>query len=82
MSAERPVVVRVDPVRCVSSAMCVHIAPEKFALGPDGKSRVLNPETVGEDLYRRVWEAAFNCPVSAIAVEDAETGDRLFPEEP
>jgi ferredoxin len=27
----------------------------------------------------RILEAAENCPVSAIHVEDAETGERLFP---
>jgi len=26
-----------------------------------------------------ILEAAENCPVSAIFVEDAETGERLFP---
>jgi ferredoxin len=31
------------------------------------------------DTPERILEAAENCPVSAIIVEDAETNQRLFP---
>jgi ferredoxin len=29
--------------------------------------------------YEKILEAAESCPVSAIAVEDAETGEKIFP---
>jgi len=31
------------------------------------------------DTEEKILEAAENCPVSAIFVEDEETGERLFP---
>ena len=31
------------------------------------------------DTVEKILEAAENCPVSAIFVEDAETGEQLFP---
>ena len=67
--------VRVDHTRCVGNAMCTAIAPGVFTLNDDRQSEVVNPagETKG-----KILEAAENCPVSAIQVEDATTGERLF----
>ena len=61
---------------CVGNAMCVTIATSTFSLNDDRQSQVVNPEG---DIEQNVLEAAENCPVSAITVEDAETGERLFP---
>jgi ferredoxin len=52
------------------------VAPKVFALNDNRQSEAVNPEG---DTVERILEAAENCPVSAIMVEDAETGDRLFP---
>ena len=54
----------VDHQTCVGNAMCESIAPAVFRLNENRQSEVVHPE---------------NCPVSAIFVEDAETGERLFP---
>jgi ferredoxin len=56
--------------------MCTTIAPKVFTLNEQRQSEAVNPE--GETT-ETILEAAENCPVSAIIVEDAETGARLFP---
>jgi len=68
--------VRVDRNVCVGNAMCTTIAPGVFALNDDRQSEAVNP---GGDAEEKILEAAENCPVSAIVVEDAETGKQLFP---
>jgi len=56
--------------------MCTHIAPQVFSLNNDRQSEAVNP---GGDTVEKILDAAENCPVSAIFVEDAETGEQLFP---
>jgi ferredoxin len=68
--------VRVDHQTCVGNAMCESIAPKVFRLNENRQSEVVNPEG---DSAEKILEAAENCPVSAIFVEDAETGEQLFP---
>jgi ferredoxin len=66
----------VDHNICVGNAMCVTIAPKVFRLNEKRQSEAVNPEG---DSVEKILEAAENCPVSAIFVEDAETGERSFP---
>jgi len=66
----------VDHQTCVGNAMCESIAPAVFRLNENRQSEVVNPEG---DTEEKILEAAENCPVSAIFVEDAETGEKLFP---
>jgi ferredoxin len=68
--------VRVDHGKCVGNSMCTTIAPEVFVLNDDRQSDARNP---AGDTLEHILEAAENCPVSAITVEDVETGRRLFP---
>jgi ferredoxin len=56
--------------------MCESIAPKVFKLNDDRQSEVVDP---AGDSEAKILEAAENCPVSAIFVEDAETGEQLFP---
>jgi ferredoxin len=56
--------------------MCETFAANTFRLNDNRQSEVVNPQG---DSVEKVLEAAENCPVSAIFVEDAETGERLFP---
>ena len=51
-------------------------AANTFALNENRQSKVVNPDGDPEE---KVLEAAENCPVSAITVADAETGETLFP---
>ena len=66
----------VDRTACVGNAMCESIAPSSFRLNDERQSEAINPPG---DSAEKVLEAAENCPVSAIHVEDAETGETLFP---
>lgn len=68
--------VRVDHQTCVGNAMCEAIAPKVFRLNQNRQSEAVNPDG---DTVEKIVEAAENCPVSAIFVEDAETGEQLFP---
>jgi ferredoxin len=68
--------VRVDHNVCVGNAMCETIAPRVFRLNDNRQSEAVDPDA---DTLEKILEAAENCPVSAIFVEDAETGETLFP---
>ena len=68
--------VRVDHATCVGNAMCEAIAPKVFRLNDNRQSEAVDP---AGDTFEKILEAAENCPVSAIFVEDAETGEQLFP---
>ncbi len=72
----RKLKITVNPNVCVGNAMCETYATKTFALNDDRQSSVINPEGDPEEL---VLEAAENCPVSAITVSDADTGEQLFP---
>ena len=72
----RPLRVRVDHQRCVGNAMCEALVPAVFRLDANRQSEAVNP---AGDTEEKILEAAENCPVSAISVEDAQTGARLFP---
>src|SRR2546427_602157 len=64
----------VDHNVCVGNAMCETIAPKVFRLNENRQSEAVNPEG---DSVEKILEAAENCPVSAIFVEDAAPGARL-----
>jgi ferredoxin len=66
----------VDHNVCVGNAMCETFAPKVFQLNDNRQSEVVDPAA---DTEEKILEAAENCPVSAIFVEDAQTGERLFP---
>ncbi len=66
----------VDHNLCVGNAMCETFAPGVFVLNDDRQSEAVDPEA---DTEENILEAAENCPVSAISVVDAETGEKLFP---
>ena len=68
--------IRVDHLLCVGNAMCETFAPNVFQLNDDRQSEAVNPEG---DTEAQILEAAENCPMSAIIVEDADTGEQLFP---
>ena len=73
---ERKLVVWVDHHACVGNGTCLTIAPRVFVHNADRQSEVANP---GGDSAAAILRAAENCPVSAIHVEDAVSGERLFP---
>jgi ferredoxin len=72
----RKLLVSVDHARCVGNGTCLTIASNVFAHNADRQSVVVNPTGDPND---QILEAAETCPVSAITVRDAETGEELFP---
>jgi ferredoxin len=67
----RQLKVVVDKSRCVSNQMCMQYAGGVFEPDADGKSHVVDLTAAPEEA---IIEAAYNCPVAAISVFDAETG--------
>ena len=68
--------ISVDHNVCVGNSMCETLAPKVFVLNDDRQSEAVNPDG---DTEENILEAAESCPVSAITVVDAETGETLFP---
>ncbi|MGK4585556.1 ferredoxin [Kitasatospora sp. HPMI-4] len=77
MSADgQELVVRVDGTRCVGSGTCARTAPLDLELGPDGRARPRRPVSDG---LPNLAEAAELCPVEAITVLSAATGEVVAP---
>ena len=68
--------ISVDHDRCVGSQLCIQFAPDVFALDENGQSIAFNPDG---DTAAQILEAAEQCPMEAITVEDSATGHILFP---
>jgi ferredoxin len=62
----------IDRSLCSGFGACAELAPEIFQLGADGiaEARVGSSEDAG------VVDAAFGCPMGAIAVFDLATGEQ------
>ncbi len=63
---------RIDRDRCIGSENCVALAPSVFRIDADGKSVVLDPESVDLETLRLAQEL---CPTEAIVLEDGDDGD-------
>ncbi len=68
--------IRVDHLLCVGNAMCETFALNVFQLNDDRQSEAVNPKG---DPEAQILEAAEHCPMSAIIVEDVDSGEQLFP---
>ena len=66
---------RVDRDLCTGIGNCEVIAPTVFKLDEKRKAIVLNPNSTSRDT---LVEAAENCPMEAIIVED-DNGEQLYP---
>ncbi|MFG3257744.1 ferredoxin [Streptomyces sp. NPDC048172] len=70
--------VEVDRGVCIGSGMCVGTAPGDFTLDAARQSHPTVPERDPSEL---VMDAAEGCPVEAITITLAETGEAVFPPE-
>lgn len=68
----RQLIVAVDRDTCRGSSICLGTAPGRFALGADNRSRPVAEQTEFDEL---IIDAAASCPVEAITVLDADTGE-------
>lgn len=70
--------VEVDRSLCIGSAQCVHHAPGGFRLDTARQSHPVAPDT---DANEPVLTAAESCPVEAIMITLAGSGEAVFPPE-
>jgi ferredoxin len=54
---------------CIGCGLCVDICPEVFVLGDDNIAKTI-VERVGAEIKDKCREAAKNCPVEAIDIEE------------
>jgi ferredoxin len=66
--------VTVDRDRCVGSTLCVQFAPGAFVLDEKKQAVVADLDAVSEETLRN---AAEQCPLMAITIENTETGERF-----
>jgi len=66
--------ISVDKDLCIGSAMCVAIAPGRFALDERQRSGPVEAEIEPDELVR---DAAASCPSEAISLVDAGTGQAV-----
>ena len=70
----RRVAAHVDQDVCVGNAMCRALAAQVFVADANGQSVVADPVAAPLEM---ILQAAADCPVAAISVEDAQTHERL-----
>lgn len=58
----------VDPEKCIGCTLCAQICPEVFKMEQDKAAAYTNP--VPENLMELAKQAADQCPVDAITIED------------
>ena len=64
--------VAVDKGTCIGSAVCVGTAPGRFALDETQRTGPLGADIALDEAVR---DAAASCPVEAISLVDADTGE-------
>ncbi|MGY0023636.1 ferredoxin [Streptomyces sp. cg35] len=70
--------VEVDRSVCIGSGMCLNNAPGAFRLDSARQSHPVDPDV---DAGEAVLAAAEGCPVEAITLALADTGEVVFPPE-
>jgi ferredoxin len=76
LSRRNGATIEVDRELCFGFGDCVDSAPGLFDLDDENKSIVFDPEAYDMDT---VLDAARDCPVDAILVVDAESGEQRHP---
>jgi ferredoxin len=69
-------VIEIDRELCYGFGDCVAAEPSVFELDPDEKAVVIDPNGAPRD---DLVEAASDCPVNAITIREAGTGEVLYP---
>lgn len=70
--------VTVDPRVCVRTGLCAASAPTEFELDEQGQGRATSETLPASE---EVLEVAESCPIEAISIVDADTGEVVFPPE-
>jgi ferredoxin len=69
-------VIEIDRELCYGFGDCVSTAPNVFELDDEEKAVVIDPNGASRD---DLVDAAANCPVTAITIREASTGEQVFP---
>lgn len=80
----RRVKVRTDQNLCMGASSCVTLAPEVFHIDWEKKRSFFDPAPLqvsnpDASTPERIFRAAQSCPYRAIVLEDADTGERIYP---
>ena len=70
------ITIEVDRELCYGFGDCVDSAPGVFELDDEDKSIVVDADAQDKDT---IVLAAQDCPVDAIFIRDAETGEQIYP---
>jgi ferredoxin len=70
--------IEVDRDLCVGDGACVNEAPDSFEMDDETIAVVTNPEG---NTPEEILAAAQSCPVDAIILHDADSGEKIWPEE-
>ncbi len=76
VSARNRIAIEVDRALCYGFGDCVDSAPGVFERDEESKSIVVDPDAQDKD---DIVLAAQDCPVDAITILDAETGEQIYP---
>jgi ferredoxin len=76
LSKRHKFTIHVDRELCFGFGDCVDSAPGVFELDADDKSVVVDPDGADRD---QILSAAQDCPVDAIFIVDADSGEQLQP---
>ncbi|MER5794252.1 ferredoxin [Streptomyces sp. NPDC001980] len=68
--------VTVDTRMCVRTGLCAASAPEHFELDENGQGHARSATLPASE---EVLEVAESCPIEAIGIRDADTGEPVFP---
>jgi ferredoxin len=71
----RKLQISIDKDQCVGNQRCIKVAEGVFRADANGQSDVVDPTAATEEA---IIEAGYSCPVAAISVVDAETGEDLL----
>jgi ferredoxin len=68
----------IDRELCVGDKLCLDKAPDVFGVDSEDKPFVKNTDTEWPE--NLMWLAR-NCPVDALTIVDAETGEKVWPKD-
>ncbi|MFC8519378.1 ferredoxin [Streptomyces sp. NPDC057257] len=68
--------VTVDKRVCVRTGLCAAAAPDTFQLDENGQGHARSETLPASE---EVLEVAESCPIEAIGITDATSGERVFP---
>jgi len=77
MSDPAKVKICIDRDQCIGDGICANEAPETFDLDDDQLAFVR--DEIGDNM-ECIMAAAQACPLDIITIQNAETGEQLYPE--